>query len=787
VSLGKLVWTDKADSPPALICFSHLRWSFVYQRPQHLMTRASNNYRVFFWEEPVAEEVAKPRLEVSISDEGVVVVVPRLPSGTDEAQSLTMQRELLDRLIADHEIVDPVLWYYTPSAFPFSAHLRGRRVIYDCMDELSAFRGAHPALSLREQDLLARADFVFTGGFSLYEVKRQQHGAVHPFPSGVDVAHFRAARGQLAEPEDQAGIPHPRLGFYGVIDERLDQILLAGLADARPSWHFVLIGPVVKLDPAELPRRPNLHYLGGKSYQELPTYVAGWDVALMPFARNEATRFISPTKTPEYLAAGLSVVSTPIVDVVRHYGRTKAVEIADGVEAFAAAAERAFDLRLTRDPWLPEVDRQLAESSWDTTWQKMQALVASPSRPGTAGIVSPLRKAGRPRAGLERSYDVMVVGAGFAGAVMAERLASSGCRVLLVDRREHVGGNAYDHHNEAGLLVHRYGPHIFHTNARQIVNYLSRFTEWRPYEHRVRARIGDALLPIPINRTTINRFFGLNLTESEVASFLASKVEPIATIRTAADVVLAAVGPELYEAFFRGYTRKQWNADPSELDKSVTARIPTRSNDDDRYFTDSFQAMPLNGYTRLFENMLDHPNITQRLGVEHREFQHAISCRHLVYTGPVDEYFDYCYGRLPYRSLRFEHKTLDEAVHQPVAVVNYPSPSVPYTRVTEFKHLTGQVHPRTSICFEYPTDSGDPYYPIPRPNNALLYAKYQALADAAPGVTFVGRLATYRYYNMDQVVGQALAAYKRLAASGLHRTRTRDRASILLGSGASSE
>ena len=360
-----------------------------------------------------------------------------------------------------------------------------------------------------------------------------------------------------------------------------------------------------------------------------------------------------------------------------------------------------------------------------------------------------------------KRYDVLIVGAGFAGSVLAERFASTGRTVLLLDRRPHVAGNAYDHHDAAGILIHRYGPHIFHTNAPQIVDYLSRFTGWRPYEHRVLAQVNDTLLPIPINRITINRFFGVSLTEDEVPAFLASKAEPVKTIRTSADVVLSTVGRELYEAFFRGYTRKQWGVDPSELDKAVTARIPTRTNDDDRYFGDRFQMMPRDGYTRMFENMLDHPNITLMLGTTYQDVQSDIEAGHMVYTGPVDEYFDFCYGRLPYRSLRFEHKTLDTETFQPVAVVNYPSPDVPYTRMTEFKHLTGQVHGKTSICYEFPTADGDPYYPVPRPENAALYARYQALADATPEVTFVGRLATYRYYNMDQVVGQALSAFMR--------------------------
>jgi UDP-galactopyranose mutase len=363
---------------------------------------------------------------------------------------------------------------------------------------------------------------------------------------------------------------------------------------------------------------------------------------------------------------------------------------------------------------------------------------------------------------IDKRYDVMIVGAGFAGSVLAERLASTGRTVLLVDRRPHIAGNAYDHHDAAGILIHRYGPHIFHTNAQQIVDYLSRFTKWRPYEHRVLAQVNHSLLPIPINRVTINRFFGLSLAEHEVPGFLASKAEPVTTIRTAADAVLSTVGRELYEAFFCGYSRKQWGVDPSELDKSVTGRIPTRTNDDDRYFSDKFQMMPRYGFTHMFENMLDHPNITLMLGIPYRAVQDDIDAGHHVYTGPVDEYFDFCYGPLPYRSLRFDHRTLDIETFQPVAVVNYPSPDVPYTRMTEFKHLTGQMHRKTSICCEFPTADGDPYYPVPRPENAALYARYQALADATPRVTFVGRLATYRYYNMDQVVGQALSTFARL-------------------------
>ena len=363
-------------------------------------------------------------------------------------------------------------------------------------------------------------------------------------------------------------------------------------------------------------------------------------------------------------------------------------------------------------------------------------------------------------------YDYLIVGAGFAGSVLAERLASQhGARVLLIDRRPHVGGNAYDEPNEAGILYHKYGPHIFHTNSDQVWDYLSQFTEWRPYEHRVRAKVRDKLVPIPINRTTLNELFGLDLkTDEEAADYLASRAEPVEEIKTSEDVVINAVGRELYELFFQGYTRKQWGLDPSELDKQVTSRIPTRTNTDDRYFGDTHQAMPLHGYTKMFEKMLDHPLIDVRTGVDFAELKDRADeiADHIIYTGPIDEYFDFRFGKLPYRSLKFDHRTLEEEQHQPVAVVNYPDPKVPYTRISEYKHLTGQESPVTTITYEYPSAEGDPYYPIPRAENQALYKRYEALADATEGVTFVGRLATYRSYNMDQIVGQALATFRRI-------------------------
>ena len=362
-------------------------------------------------------------------------------------------------------------------------------------------------------------------------------------------------------------------------------------------------------------------------------------------------------------------------------------------------------------------------------------------------------------------YDYLIVGAGFAGSVIAERLAEGlGHRVLLIDRRDHIAGNAYDHYDAAGVLVHRYGPHIFHTNAQRIVDYLSRFTEWRPYEHRVLARVDGQLVPIPINLSTLNALYGLSMNSVEAEQFLAERAEPVATIRTSEDVVVNQIGRELYEKFFRGYTRKQWGLDPSALDKSVTSRVPTRTNEDDRYFTDTFQIMPLHGYTQMFERMLDHPRIDLLLSTDFKHVRDVVKYRHVIYCGPIDEYFDFQLGRLPYRSLRFEHQTLEQERYQPVAVVNFPDPEVPYTRITEYKHLTGQTHPSTSISYEFPCDDGDPYYPVPRPENAELYKRYRALAEQTPNVTFLGRLGTYKYYNMDQVVGQALALYRDIEA-----------------------
>lgn len=363
-------------SKPDLLCFTHLRWNFVYQRPQHLLSRAARDRRVFVFEEPIYDN-GSMRLEVSESEEGVHVVKTYLPEGLrSDVATEAVLREMLERVLAEHQIEDYVAWYYTPMALSFTQHLKPQAIVYDCMDELSAFKGASPMLRQREQQLFKLADIVFTGGQSLYEAKRSQHKSVYAFPSSIDHAHFSQARTNLAEPMDQASILHPRLGFFGVIDERFDKELLEQVAEKRPQWQFVMIGPVVKIDPSELPQRDNIHYLGSKSYKELPAYLAGWDVALLLFARNEATRFISPTKTPEYLAAGKPVVSTSIRDVVRPYGEKQLVKVADQPREFIAAVETLLaQTPAERKEWLNRVDSYLSVFSWDDTWSRMAGLI----------------------------------------------------------------------------------------------------------------------------------------------------------------------------------------------------------------------------------------------------------------------------------------------------------------------------------------------------------------------------------------------------------------------------
>lgn len=747
----------------SVICFSHLRWHFVFQRPQHLMTRFARVCPVYYFEEMViTADGTMPRLERNQdAPSGVCVVTPTFPQHWQGDHS-TEIRSLLDDFMARERIENPVLWYYTPMMYAFSKHITASCTVYDCMDELANFKFAPSDIVQREQELLHAADIVFTGGYSLYEHKRHAHHNVHPFPSSVDVAHFGAARALRKESHDKENRrTTPRLGFHGVIDERMDLELLAQIADARPEWTWVLVGPVVKIDPASLPQRPNIHFPGAMHYEELPRFLAELDVAIMPFAINEATRFISPTKTPEFFAGGLPVVSTEIRDVVQRYGHLRALKLASSAAEFVRGCEAALNLHAESAQWLVELDENLAQDSWDSTFGAMLTLVADIER---SDVRPRHTNASRGRAPSVPEYDYLVVGAGFAGSVLAERLAcGSDKRVLVIDRRDHIGGNAFDEYDTAGILVHRYGPHIFHTNSDRIVQYLSRFTEWRPYEHRVLASVAHKLLPIPINRTTLNMLYDAGLqSEADVEAFLAARTVAIADVRTSKDILLSTIGRDLYELFFRCYTQKQWGLDPSQLDKAVAARVPVRMDLDDRYFTDKHQCMPLHGYTRLFENLLSHRNITVKTGVTFNAPVHQTLARHTIFSGPIDEFFGLRFGPLPYRSLTFERSTLNQEQFQSVGVVNYPSADVGYTRITEYKHLTGQQHRQTSLTYEFPSAAGEPYYPIPSPESKALYGRYLQLAAAETNVTFVGRLGTYKYFNMDQVVGQALATYQRL-------------------------
>jgi UDP-galactopyranose mutase len=372
------------------LVLSHLRWNFVFQRPQHLFTRCARQHPVYFWEEPEFRDGIQPRLRHRVSQENVHVLVPELPSGISEQESFVLQQELLTTTLSEHGVGDFVAWYYTPMARNFSRHLHPKVVVYDCMDELSAFRGAPPGLRHTEAELFKAADLVFTGGSSLYHSKRKAHHSVHLFPSSIDTTHFRQARNQPACPPDLAAIASPRIGYCGVIDERLDLQLLAAVADLRPEWNLVMLGPVVKISLADLPMRPNIHYLGGKNYDELPAYMAHWELAMMPFALNESTRFISPTKTPEYLAAGCPVVSTPITDVVRPYGELELVQIAGTAQEFVDRAAELLnrDLNSCESARLRKVDQFLTGSSWDKTWAEMYRLILQTALGLAAGLDS---------------------------------------------------------------------------------------------------------------------------------------------------------------------------------------------------------------------------------------------------------------------------------------------------------------------------------------------------------------------------------------------------------------
>lgn len=810
---------EKEDFPFLdIVCFSHLRWNFVFQRPQHLLSRFSMGQRVFFIEEPIFEEISEAKISEYQCSTGVIVLTPHLPHGLSHEDVLSIQKSLVDKSLEEKSITNYLVWYYTPMAIPFSRHLNPKLVVYDCMDELSAFKNAPKEILILEEELLTIADVVFTGGMNLYEYKKNKHNNIHGIPSSIDREHFASGKGMPA-PQDQSEIKHPIAGFYGVIDERMDIKLLEAVASRLTEWNFVILGPVVKISHEDLPKLPNIHYLGGKNYKELPLYLQGWDVALLPFALNESTRFISPTKTPEYLAADKPVVSTAITDVVTPYGELGLVHIANNAEEFADKILEAYKQK-DDTSWLGKVDEFLSQNSWDKTWDKMRNIILktlgekyapnaaegsfisldgmgfpevekkswmvswketvsklwpkSNNTPGSLSVDDKGSVVNKVQSGINMDikaggtlmFDYLIVGAGFAGSVLAERLAKeSNKKVLIIDKRDHIGGNAYDFYNEDGILIHKYGPHIFHTNSKEVFEYLGTYTKWRKYEHRVLASVDGSMVPIPINLDTINKLYGFNFNAFELEQYFESVAEHKDQILTSEDVVVSKVGRDLYEKFFRGYTRKQWGLDPSELNASVTARVPTRTNRDGRYFTDTYQAMPLHGYTKMFQNMLHHPNIKIMLNTDYKDIMNMIPYKEMIYTGPIDEFFNFKYGKLPYRSLEFIFETHDMDTFQPVGTVNYPNDHL-YTRITDFKYLTGQQHSKTSIVYEFPKAEGDPYYPVPRPENNELYKKYEKLAaESHSDVHFVGRLATYKYYNMDQVVAQALALYKKIRKS----------------------
>ncbi len=741
---------------PPLICFSHLRWDFVTQRPQHLMKRFAAERRVFFWEEHIPCDHPLAFLEYHpFPEDGVIALRPRVPHWWDKPAVEAALRKLLDMLVATSVPAPPVLWFYTPMMLGFADHLCAETVVYDCMDELAAFAFADPLLVEREAALIRRAEVMFTGGHSLYEAKRDRHDAIHPFPSAVDVGHFAAARGTVAEPADQAGIAGPKLGFYGVIDERIDLALIDAVAAARPDWQIVMIGPVAKIDPAALPRRANIHWLGARRYEALPAYLAGWSVALMPFAINAATRFISPTKTPEYLAAGRPVVSTPIVDVMRHYGAIAGVRIAADAAAFVAGCEAALALP-PAGAWRDEADRLLAATSWDRSFEAMKQAMAAAGAPAMpAPAIHP--------AGRRPHYDALVVGAGFAGSVLAERLAQgSGKRVLVIDKRPHIAGNAFDQPTPRGF----WSTATARTSSTPTATRSS--TTCRASPHGGPTSTGCW------------RRCAASWCRCRSTAPRSTALWPRAHRRGAGGGVPRRTGRGAGDPHRGGRRRRRGRARalrdllPRLHPQAMGARPVRAGPRRDRAGADAHRhrrpllprQAPGDAGAGLHRDVRGHARPSQHHRRDSASTSPTATCapRTPSTPGRSTRISTTASARCPTAASSSATRRMTWRSSSRSRVVNYPAPDVPHTRITEYKHLTGQRTPRTSISYEIPRAEGDPYYPIPRAENQALYRRYEALADALPDVSFVGRLATYRYYNMDQVVGQALATYRRLAS-----------------------
>lgn len=774
-----------------LVVFSHLRWDFVTQRPQHLIERFSMSSRVIFVEEPIAyTQENYGEVKKIVLSPNLVVLQPRMKL-TDYPKLLTPFLQKLQKNAAQA----PILWFYSPAFISMVESLDSSLVVYDCMDELSSFKGASPLLITQENSLLQKADLVFTGGKSLYEAKLKKHANVYCFPSSVDQRHFeKALFSNTKVPDEMSKIPSPIVGYYGVLDERLDWELIKSTAQLLPEVSFVFIGPLAKISETDLPREQNLYYLGQKAYEELPNYLKSFSVAFMPFVLNQATTFISPTKTLEFMAAQKPIVSTAIYDVARQY--REQVKIISSPTT-AAAAIRAY---LSETPAATAIrsalqNQVVTATSWDTTAQEMVELMMSaledrlevvptesewPSLhnrnwsdfselrspnvptitnlPNLPVVWSPLLS--------RKPADILIIGAGISGAVLAERYAASGKKVLIIEKRDHIAGNCYDYYNEAGILVSKYGAHLFHTNYDDVWKYVKRFGDWYKYEHKVLAKVDGQLVPVPVNIKTVNMLLGTNIrNKKQMKAWLAENQVKNAHPSNGQEAALARVGPILYEKIFKNYTKKQWDKYPEELDASVLNRIPVRSDFDDRYFSDTYQFLPKGGYTKLFKKMLIHPNIQILRNTDYFDVRDDLpEFEKVFYTGPIDQFFDFKFSleeKLEYRSITFVHETLNQEFFQENSVVNYPNDEE-FTRIVEYKHITGQKHPQTTIVKEYTSDEGEPYYPVPNPRNQAIYNRYKKEAEKLTNIYFVGRLANYKYFNMDQAFKNALDLFAKL-------------------------